>query len=112
MIIVANRIQVEPESAEAFERAFRERAGLVDQVPGFVRNQVLRPLRDGDPYVVLTSWRSHEAFQAWTRSESFRKAHANAGATPTGESKLEVHEVIQDSDQPRLHSETPAEAKH
>lgn len=102
MITVANRIQVAPENADAFERAFRDRAGLVDQVPGFVRNQVLRPMSEGDPYVVLTTWRSHEAFLAWTKSESFRKAHANAEATPTGESKLELHEVIQDSDDPDL----------
>jgi len=111
MITVANRIQVAPENAEAFERAFRDRAGLVDRVPGFVRNQVLRPLREGEPYVVLTTWRSHEAFQAWTKSESFRQAHANAGATPTGESKLEVHQVIQDSDRPDLDAEAPAEAQ-
>lgn len=110
MITVANRIQVAPEHAEAFERAFRERAGLVDHVPGFVRNQVLRPMQEGDPYVVLTTWRSHEAFVAWTKSESFRQAHANARATPTGDSKLEVHEVIQDSDRPDLQGETAATA--
>ncbi len=53
MITVANRISVKPEYAEAFETAFRERAGLVDGMPGFVSNQVLRPVNEGDPYVVL-----------------------------------------------------------
>jgi len=56
MITVANRIYVKPEYAEAFETAFRDRAGLVDGMPGFVSNQVLRPANDGDPYVVLTMY--------------------------------------------------------
>lgn len=56
MITVANRIYVKPEYAEAFETAFRERAGLVDGMPGFVSNQVLRPVNEGDPYVVLTMY--------------------------------------------------------
>jgi hypothetical protein len=55
MITVANRIYVEPEYADAFEQRFRERAGLVDKMPGFVSNQVLRPVNEGDPYVVLPS---------------------------------------------------------
>ena len=107
MITVANRIHVAPENAEAFERAFRERAGLVDQTPGFVRNQVLRPTREGDPYVVLTTWRTREAFEAWTHSASFKQAHAQARQTPTGDSRLEVHEVIQDSADPDLEAEPP-----
>ena len=42
MITVANRIYVTQEYAEAFEQRFRERAGLVDQMPGFISNQILR----------------------------------------------------------------------
>jgi heme-degrading monooxygenase HmoA len=103
MIAVANRIQVAPEHAEAFERRFQERAGHVDDSPGFLRNQVLRPTREGDPYVVLSLWESREAFDAWTRSDAFRRAHAGAsGASAGSSSALEIHEVIQDTDQPGL----------
>lgn len=111
MITVANRIQVAPEHAEAFERAFRQRAGLVDEAPGFIRNQVLRPMREGEPYVVLTLWESYEAFHAWTESASFEKAHAGAERTPTGDSRLELHQVIQDSDQPDLEVAPPSRAR-
>ena len=44
MITVANRIYVKPEYGEAFEARFRDRAGLVDGMPGFVSNMVLRPV--------------------------------------------------------------------
>ncbi len=103
MISVANRIYVHPDYAEAFEERFRTRSGLVDQMPGFVRNQILKPTAEGDPYVVLTYWESLEHFQAWVESDAFRKGHGRSGTLPkeafSGPNKLEVHQVIQDSDQ-------------
>jgi heme oxygenase (mycobilin-producing) len=106
MITVANRLFVDPEFAERFESRFRDRAGLVDRMPGFISNQVLRPVNEGDPYVVLTWWESREAFLAWTRSAEFRQGHARSGTLPpeafTGPNKLEIHEVFQDSTQPDL----------
>ena len=111
MITVANRIYVAPEFGDAFEERFRKRAGLVDGMPGFVSNQVLRPVNDGDPYVVFTTWNSREDFLNWVRSDEFVKGHAQSGTMPkeafTGPNKLEVHEVLQDSTRPDL----PAEPK-
>ncbi len=62
MITVANRLYVKPEYADAFEKVFRERAGLVDKMDGFISNQVLRPVNEGDPYVVFTIWNSRQDF--------------------------------------------------
>ena len=58
MISVANRIYVKQEYADAFEQRFRDRAGLVDKMSGFISNHVLRPVNEGDPYVVFTSEQS------------------------------------------------------
>jgi heme-degrading monooxygenase HmoA len=111
MITVANRIYVGREYAEAFERRFRERAGLVDKMPGFVSNMVLRPVNDGDPYVVFTVWDSRQDFLDWVRSDAFVKGHAQSGTMPkeafTGPNILEVHEVLQDSARPDLEPEPP-----
>ena len=68
MITVANRMYVSPKYREQFEQRFRQRAGLVDGMPGFLANHVLRPTKEGEPYVVLTFWDSREAFEAWTRA--------------------------------------------
>jgi len=111
MITVANRIYVGREYAEAFERRFRERAGLVDKMPGFVSNMVLRPVNEGDPYVVFTVWDSRQDFLDWVRSDAFVKGHAQSGTMPkeafTGPNVLEVHEVLQDSARPDLGPEPP-----
>lgn len=101
MITVANRIFVHPEYADQFEERFKNRARQVDQMPGFLRNMVLKPAKPGDPYVVLTLWESQEAFKAWTESEAFKQGHARSGTLPreafSGPNQLEVHEVILDS---------------
>ncbi len=111
MITVANRIYVKPEYGEAFEARFRERAGLVDGMPGFVSNLVLRPVNEGDPYVVFTCWESRQDFLNWVRSDAFVKGHAQSGTLPreafTGSNVLEMHEVVQDSARPDLEPEPP-----
>lgn len=104
MITVANRISVNPEYHDQFEARFRDRAGLVDGMPGFIANHVLRPLKAGEPFVVLTFWESREAFEAWTNSDAFRQGHARSGSLPreafSGPNTLEVHEVVQSSGVP------------
>ncbi len=109
MITVANRIYVNAEYADAFEKVFRERAKLVDEMPGFVSNQVLRPVNEGDPYVVFTLWNSRQDFLDWVRSDAFVKGHAQSGTLPKEayfkSNVLEMHEMVQDSSRPNLDPE-------
>ncbi len=99
MIITCNRIPVNPEHAAAFEQTFADRASLVDGMPGFIAFQLLRPLKEGDPYIVMTFWESEAHFKGWTESPEFKEGHARSGTLPSGtfagHPKLELHEVIQ-----------------
>lgn len=96
MIVVANRIPVAKGHEQEFEMRFERRFGAVDHMPGFIRNEVLRPIV-GEYYVVLTHWESKEAFEAWTQSEAFKHAHANRPPKEmfTGPNVFEMHEVVQ-----------------
>lgn len=102
MIIVCNRIPVKPEYATQLEERFADRAGLVNQMPGFISFQLLRPRNPEDPYVVMTFWETEEAFRAWTQSAEFKEGHSRSGQLPpeafAGKSKAEIHEVIQTSE--------------
>jgi len=40
-----------PECAKQFEQRFRTRTRLVDGMPEFIWNKVLRPVNPGDPYI-------------------------------------------------------------
>ena len=109
MITAMNRIYVVPEYAEQFEQRFRARAGLVDGMPEFIWNNVLRPVNAGDPYIVFTLWESRAAFDAWIKSDEFVKGHARSGMLPQEAfmqpNQLELHEVFTDSSQPGLEPE-------
>ena len=103
MIAVMNRIPVKEAFREDFESRFKNRAGLVDQSPGFVRNLILRPAQESSDYhVVLTIWENEAAFTDWTKSEAFKKAHQKAGQTPRemykGPNVLEMFEIISDTE--------------
>ncbi len=104
MIVVMNRIPVKKEYQEAFEERFRTRAREVDQFPGFIRNMVLRPATEDNPYyVIMTLWESREAFEAWTQSEAFERGHRRAreNAQPemfAGRNVFEMYEVIMDTE--------------
>jgi heme-degrading monooxygenase HmoA len=116
MITTANRIFVNPDYAAQFEENFRNRAGLVDRMPGFVSNQLLRPVNPGDPYIVLTVWESRAQFEAWVRSDAFREGHARSGSLPketfSAPSKLELHEIVLDTSRPDLRAEPPGGPFH
>ncbi len=99
MIVVANRIPVNPEYAEAFEQRFMDRERQVDGMPGFISFQILRPSVPEDPYVVMTFWETRESYETWISSEAFKQGHAQPSKLPRdaflGHPKIEVHEVIQ-----------------
>ena|SRR3990172_4067222 len=106
MIVVSNRIQVAKGQEREFEKRFEGRARLVEKQRGFVRLEILRPTpvklhgetRGGsDYYVVLTYWKTKEAFVGWTESDAFREAHANRPPKEmfSGPSVFEMHEIIQ-----------------
>jgi len=103
MYVVMNRIPVNPEFREDFEERFRNRLGLVEQAPGFIRNLILRPVEESSDYhVVMTLWESQQAFEDWTHSESFAQAHEKARQTPVemykGRNVLELFKVVSDSE--------------
>jgi len=101
MYIVMNRIPVHPDYSDQFEERFTNRVKAVDQMPGFIRNQVLRPTAPEEPYIVLTMWQSKEDFDNWVNSDAFKKGHARSGTLPKdaflGHAKLEAFDVILDT---------------
>ena len=96
MIVVANRIPVAKGYEKEFEKQFERRFGPVDHMPGFIRNEILRPIT-GEYYIVMTHWESKAAFEAWTQSDEFKQAHSNRPPKEMfdGPNIFEMHEVVQ-----------------
>ncbi len=83
--IAINRFQVNPERANEFEDVWKNRETFLSEVPGFQSFKLLRGAPEDGVQVFLShsTWDSEAAFQAWTKSEAFKKAHSDA-RTPDG----------------------------
>ncbi|WP_409291745.1 antibiotic biosynthesis monooxygenase family protein [Peribacillus sp. SCS-37] len=78
---VMNNIPVTDEGRPIFEYRFKNRAGLIQNEPGFIAMRVLRPL-NSDTYVIFTLWENQQGFDNWQNSQSFAKAHAKKEGAP------------------------------
>ena len=99
MFIAMNRFQITEGREDVFEEIWRSRESQLDQVSGFREFHLLKgPTEEGVTlYASHSVWESREAFEEWTRSENFRKAHAQARApqgTYQGHPRFEGFEVI------------------
>jgi heme-degrading monooxygenase HmoA len=99
MFIAMNRFRIARGFEEGFEKVWRERESYLDQVPGFRAFSLLKgPEREDHVlYASHSVWESRQAFEAWTESEHFRRAHAQASApkgTYLGHPELETFEAV------------------
>ncbi|HEY0699240.1 MAG TPA: antibiotic biosynthesis monooxygenase [Micromonospora sp.] len=103
-VVKINAIEVPEGAGEELERRFAARLGAVENSPGFLGFELLRPVAGETRYFVYTRWETEEAYQAWASGPS-RQAHARGGEGPeagggqprpvaTGASLLEF-EVVQ-----------------
>jgi len=81
MFIAMNRFTIVPGKEEIFEDVWKTRESRLEQVPGFVNFLLLKgpEKEEGTLYASHTIWQNRTDFEAWTKSENFRQAHANAG---------------------------------
>ncbi|WP_045834819.1 antibiotic biosynthesis monooxygenase [Hyphomicrobium sp. 99] len=102
MYIAMNRFKVEPDLAKDFEQLWIGREVNLHKEPGFITFHLLRgPTREDHVlYSSHTVWRSFADFEAWTKSDSFRKSHSSAGGATRklylGHPEFEGFEVIQE----------------
>ena len=99
MFIAMNRFRIALGAEEDFEEVWRARESFLSEVPGFLKFNLLRGPQNGDHtlYASHSVWESRDAFEAWTQSENFRKAHAQRSApkgTYLGHPELELFESV------------------
>ncbi|HEY0294801.1 MAG TPA: antibiotic biosynthesis monooxygenase [Bordetella sp.] len=99
MFIAMNRFRIALGREEEFIEIWRQRDSRLDTVPGFKKFNLLRGPSDDEATVFVShsTWESGAAFEAWTKSEAFRAAHAGAGGSKglyLGHPKFEGFEAV------------------
>lgn len=81
MFIAMNRFRIAPGREADFIEVWRQRDSRLAEVPGFHSFHLLQGPSDAQAtlFVSHSTWESASAFEAWTRSDAFRAAHAGAG---------------------------------
>lgn len=90
-----NAIEIPEGAGPELEKRFAHRAHAVENSPGFLGFQLLRPTAGENRYFVVTQWDSEESFAAW-RDGPAKEAHAGQQNKPvaTGASLLEFEVVL------------------
>lgn len=93
-VVKINVIEVPEGAGPEVEKRFADRVDTVENVPGFLGFQLLRPVGGDNRYFVVTQWESDEAFQAWVRDRS-EAAHSGYGKPiSTGAANLEFEVAL------------------
>ncbi len=85
-VVKINAIEIPAGAGPELEKRFAARAGSVEGSPGFIRFQLLRPVKGDDRYFVLTEWENEESFQEWSGG----RAKAAHGGEQGGEQRKPV----------------------
>lgn len=99
MFIAMNRFKIKPGHEQDFIDIWKGRDSYLHTVPGFKEFHLLQGHSNAD-FTLFSShatWESRDDFEAWTKSEAFRKAHASAGGSKDiylGPPQLECFEVV------------------
>ncbi|WP_405488266.1 antibiotic biosynthesis monooxygenase family protein [Nocardia sp. NBC_00511] len=94
-VVKINAIEVPEGAGPELESRFAQRAHAVENSPGFLGFQLLRPTAGENRYFVVTQWDSEASFEAW-RDGPARAAHSGEARKPvsTGASLLEFEVVL------------------
>ena len=81
MYIAMNRFKIVLGKEEDFENIWKNRNSHLDDVEGFINFNLIKGKEEKD-YILYAShstWNTEKDFINWTKSESFRNAHKDAG---------------------------------
>lgn len=92
-VIKINAITVPEDSGDELARRFAERAGAVDDQPGFEGFELLKPTDGRTQWLVVTRWRDEAAFEAWVSSPAFQHGHRSEGESG-GERPVGLHSEL------------------
>ncbi|MTD57929.1 antibiotic biosynthesis monooxygenase family protein [Amycolatopsis pithecellobii] len=98
-VVKINAIEVPEGAGPELEKRFANRKHAVDNQPGFLGFELLRPVAGENRYFVYTKWESEQAYKAWAEGPA-REAHGGERARPvsTGANLLEFEVVSLDAD--------------
>jgi len=73
MVTIGMNYKVLPGKEETFENAFRKVVKAMEPIEGHSCSRLCRDVDDAHSYVILSEWKSRDAFDAFVASDAFKK---------------------------------------
>jgi heme oxygenase (mycobilin-producing) len=99
MFVFISHLTVPEPDHEELERHFHNRSRLVDQFPGFLYLQLMKPQAGDATHVFLTAWQDRESFRTYMQSSEHATSHAREPGEIMARTTVrhEAFEVVMDS---------------
>ena len=94
MMTVISETTIEPGQEPAWDKAFAERLADAENQPGWINVQLLIPLDAPNKRVVVGTWESRAAWEAWHTTEGFQRTRKQLDAVKQSDSREQWHEVV------------------
>ncbi len=103
MFVFISHLTVPKADQAGLEQHFHERSRLVDDFPGFLYLQLLKPQAGTATHTFLTTWTDADAFRRYMGSTERAVAHGREPADIMARTTVrhEAYEVLLDSRSPR-----------
>jgi heme-degrading monooxygenase HmoA len=96
MMTIVTHVQLKPGSESEWDRTIQERLQLAEGRPGWVAGQLLRPVDKPHDRVIVGTWESRDAWEAWHRDPTFRETRTRLDGLEERPGQEWWHEVLEE----------------
>lgn len=76
MFVALSKFVVGNGLTKEVKEAFIQRPHLVDDVPGYIKLDVISPVKNPDEIWLITYWTDEESYKVWHKSHKYHHSHA------------------------------------
>jgi heme-degrading monooxygenase HmoA len=96
MMTIVTQVTLKPGSEPEWDAAVRERLAAARRQPGWIGGQLLMPLNGLNQRVIIGTWETRAAWEAWHQDEAFAETRKRMEGLEAKSSQHSWHEVVLD----------------
>lgn len=110
MVTVITRVVLQEGAEPEWDGAMRERLEAAQRRPGWIAGQLLMPFESLNERVIIGTWETRAAWEAWHQDESFRETRERLEGLEQAPSETSWYEVV--TEERGQESGSPSESNH
>jgi heme-degrading monooxygenase HmoA len=96
MVTIVTHVELKPGSESEWDRTMHERLRAAEGRPGWVAGQLLRPVDKPQARVIVGTWHSRDAWEAWHRDAAFRETRQRLDGLEAQPAQEWWHDVVEE----------------